>query len=65
MKRLRKSDIEKIDRLAERLSLLRDSLQLDERDLPLSHGNGSVVEQLGCALCALDCILQEHNPYSM
>ena len=60
--RLNKRELNAIDRIADRLCELRDKFDEEKngKNVALNYGNGSVYDQIGCALAALDCILQEY-----
>jgi len=47
-----------IDNICERLNKI--YRQLEDRDVELHYGNGTVVDQIGCACAALETILQEY-----
>ena len=56
--KLNKEEIAKIVNLQDRLDSLRG--KIEENDVQLNWGNGTASEQLGCAVAALECILQEY-----
>jgi hypothetical protein len=58
-KKLNKREVQKILRLSFKLDDLRN--EIEENDVELQFGNGTASEQLGCAIAALDCILQEYD----
>ena len=58
-KRLSKEEVRKILNLSFKLDNLRNDIE--EKDVELKYGNGTASEQLGCAVAALDCILQEYD----
>lgn len=58
-KKLNKREVQQILRLSFKLDDLRNSIE--ENDVELKYGNGLASEQLGCAIAALDCILQEYD----
>lgn len=55
---LTSSQCSKFNSLYWRLLKLRN--EFENSDLSLNYGNGSVCEQLDCALAALECISQEY-----
>lgn len=55
--KLNKREIEILVRLQERLAKLQEPIE--ENDVELHYGNGTVSEQIGCAIAALETILQE------
>lgn len=56
--RLTKAELKSIESLYERVNKLWKAME--EKDVALNNGNGSVAEQLSCASAALTCILQEY-----
>lgn len=57
-KRLTKAEVKAINALDNRLRRL--AAEMEDRDVELKYGNGTVVDQLGCACAALETILQEY-----
>ena len=57
-KRLNKQEVKMLDNICERLNKI--YRQLEDRDVELHYGNGTVVDQIGCACAALETILQEY-----
>ncbi len=50
-----------ISRAYAMIDYVMESIEARNGDTPLEHGNGSVLEQLGCSLAALECIYQEYE----
>lgn len=57
-KRLTKAEIKAISSLDDRIR--RMAAKMEENDVELHYGNGSVEVQLNCAAAALETILQEY-----
>lgn len=57
--KLSKKEVRKILRLSLVLDDIRNDIE--ENDVELRYGNGTASEQLGCAVAALDTILQEYD----
>lgn len=57
-KRLNKQEIRAIVSLDDRIR--RMAAKMEENDVELHYGNGSVESQLNCAAAALETILQEY-----
>lgn len=58
-KKLSKKEVRQILRISFKLDDLRNAIE--ENDVELNYGNGTASEQLGCAIAALDSILQEYD----
>lgn len=58
---MKKSQYKKLVRIQDELCRLSDSIKNSKRDKLLNYGNGLESEQLGCAIAALECILQDVN----
>lgn len=56
-KRLTKAEVKAISSLDDRIR--RMAAKMEENDVELHYGNGSVESQLNCAAAALETILQE------
>ena len=56
--RLNKREIRAIASLDDRIRKM--AARMEENDVELHHGNGSVESQLNCAAAALETILQEY-----
>lgn len=57
-KRLTKAEVKAISSLDDRIR--RMAAKMEENDVELHYGNGSVEVQLNCAAAALETILQEY-----
>ena len=55
--KLTKAEIHAIDSIEERLCKM--AKKMEEKDIELHYGNGTVSAQLYCAIAALETILQE------
>lgn len=58
-KKLSKKEVRQILAISLKLDDLRNDIE--EKDVELKYGNGLASEQLGCAIAALDSILQEYD----
>lgn len=55
----RVSKLNSISSVYKRIDALRSYFEV--HDVSLNYGNGSIFNQLDCALASLDCILQEYD----
>ena len=54
---INKAEVRTLESIQERLEKM--YRRIEEKDVQLHYGNGTVSEQINCAIAALDCILQE------
>jgi DNA-binding protein YbaB len=57
--KLTKQEIRAVQSLDDRIRRMAE--KMEENDVELHYGNGSVESQLNCAAAALECILQENR----
>ena len=56
--RLTKAERKSLESIQDRLSTI--YYKIENNDVLLHYGNGSVAAQVSCAIAALDCIFQEN-----
>lgn len=57
--KLTKAERRSLESIQERLSKM--YWKMEDNDVELHYGNGTVATQISCAIASLECILQEEN----